>query len=127
MGGLTLGSSALRFSRVDVLAGLPAGVARSWTRLARADRDNLDLGVQLLELSDQAYDLYSHRTPHEQRILLDLLCSNSEMGGGQLKVELRKPLCYRRNLGEAIANETTPSGDSEGGRPIWWAILDSNQ
>ncbi len=96
-------------------------------RLARADRDNLDLGIQVLELTDQAYDLYSQPTPHEQRLLLDLLCSNSVLGGGQLKVELRKPFCYLGNLGEAVANETTPSGDTEGGRPIWWAILDLNQ
>ena len=93
-------------------------------RLARADRDNLDLGIQVLELSDQAYDLYSQRTPHEQRLLLDLLCSNSEVGGGQLEVGLRKPFCYLRNMAQEARNETAPSRDSEGGRPMWWAILD---
>ena len=96
-------------------------------RLARADSGNLDLGVQILELSDQAFDLYYQREPHDQRLLLDLLCSNSELGGGQLKVELRKPFCFLRNLAQEARNETAPSGDSEGGRPIWWAILDSNQ
>ena len=60
---------------------------------ARADSGNLVLGVQRLELSDQVYDLYSQREPHEQRLLLELLCSNSEMGGGQLKVELCRFFC----------------------------------
>ena len=96
-------------------------------RLDRADRDNIDLGIQVLELADQAYDLYSRRTPHQQRILLDLLCSNSEIGDGKLKVELRKPFCYLRNLAQEARNDRAPSGESEGARPVWWAILDSNQ
>jgi hypothetical protein len=96
-------------------------------RLARADSGNLDLGVQVLELSDHSFDLHSQREPHEQRLLLDLLCSNSVLGGGQHKVELRKPFCFLRNLAEEARNETTPSGGAEGGRSIWWAILDSNQ
>jgi hypothetical protein len=93
-------------------------------RLARADRDNLDLGIQVLELTDQAYDLYSQPTPHEQRLLLDLLCSNSVLGGGKLKVELRKPFCFLRNLAQEARNESTPTTEIEGVRPIWWAILD---
>lgn len=96
-------------------------------RLDRADRDNIDLGIQLIELADQAYDLYSQRTPHEQRLLLDLLCSNSELGGGELKVALRKPFCYLRNLAQEARNEGTPSTEIEGVRPKWWAVLDLNQ
>jgi site-specific DNA recombinase len=96
-------------------------------RLARADHDNLDLAIQVLELSDQAYDLYSQRSPHDQRLLLDLLCSNSEMGGGKLKVQLRKPFCYLRNFAEEARNEKAPSTEIEGAPPIWWAILDLNQ
>ena len=83
--------------------------------------------MQVLELSDQAYDLYCQRQPHEQRLLFDLLCSNSEMGGGQLKVELRKPFCFLRNLAQEVRNDETPLTEIKGVRPIWWAILDSNQ
>ena len=31
---------------------------------------------------------------HEERLLLDLLCSNSEMGDGQLEDELRKSFFF---------------------------------
>ena len=96
-------------------------------RLAREDSCNLGLGVQAHELSDQTFDLHCQRQPHEQRLLLDLLCSNSEMGGGQLEVELCKPCCFLRNLAQETRNEAAPSRETEGGRPIWWAILDLNQ
>ena len=95
--------------------------------LARADSGNLDLGVQAPELSDYTYDLHYHGEPHEQRLLLDLLCSNSEMGDGQLEDELRKPFCFLRNLAEEARNDKTPLTEIKGVRPIWWAILDLNQ
>ena len=96
-------------------------------RLDRADRGNIDLAIKLLELSDQAYDLYNQRAPHQQRELLDLLCSNSELGGGELKVELRKPFCHLRNLAQEARNEEAPSTEIEEAPPKWWAILDLNQ
>ena len=93
-------------------------------RLDRADRGNLDLGVQVLELADEAYDLYSRQEPHEQRVLLDLLCSNCEIGGGKFKVEPRKPFCYLRNPVQEARDDKAPSEGSEGARPAWWALLD---
>ena len=95
-------------------------------RLDRANRGEVEQSLQLLELANEVYDLYSQREPHEQRLLLDLLCSNSEMGGGKLKVELRKPFCYLRNLAEEARNDKTPLTEIKGVRPIWWALLDLN-
>ncbi len=96
-------------------------------RLNKADRENLDLAVQVLEIGNRAFELYNEAPMAERRLLLDLLCSNCELGDGRLYVELRDPWCKQESLAEAFRNEEAPSEGSEGARPIWWAILDLNQ
>ena len=96
-------------------------------RLNRADRSSMDLAIQVLELGDRAYSLYSQASAFEKRQLLELLCSNCEMGGGKLRVALREPWSKQRSLVDAMPKEKTLLDESRRAHPIWWAILDSNQ
>ncbi len=96
-------------------------------RLNKADRENLDLAVQVLEIGNRAYELYNEASVTEKRQLLDLLCSNCEMGNGRLMINLRDPWNKQRSLAEAMRNEETPLTEIKGVRSEWWAILDLNQ
>ena len=74
-------------------------------------------------LTDCAYDLYSQREPHEERLLLDLLCSNSEMGDGQLEDELRKSFFFggiwHKIPGTKQPPPAIPKGAVQCGGPYW--------
>ena len=97
------------------------------TRLNRADRSSMDLAVQVLELGDRAHSLYSQASAFEKRQLLELLCSNCEMGGGVLRVSLREPWSKQRSLVDAMPKEKALLDESRRACPEWWAILDLNQ
>lgn len=99
-------------------------LVQTMERLNRADRANMDLAIQVLELGNRAYDLFCEQSPADKRLMLDLLCSNCEMGGGQLRVALREPRCKQRSLVDAMRNGKAPSTEIEGARPEWWALLD---
>ncbi len=96
-------------------------------KLNRADRQSLDLALSVLELGNRAYDLYSRKSGVEKRMLLDLLCSNCEMGGGKLFVELREPWCRQASLAGTLRTRKAAFDESKAACPEWWAILDLNQ
>lgn len=69
-------------------------------------------GVRLLELSQQAADLFAAQGPKEQRRLLDFVLSNCTWANGTLAVEFRQPF----NL-LAVAAETVGTKPAAGGGP----------
>ena len=102
-------------------------LVETMARLNRADRSSMDLAIQVLELGDRAYSLYSQASAFEKRQLLELLCSNCEMGGGVLRMSLREPWSKQRSLVDAMPKEKALLDESRRAHPIWWAIQDLNQ
>jgi site-specific DNA recombinase len=102
-------------------------LVETMARLNRADRSSMDLAIQVLELGNRAYELYCQASASEKRQLLELLCSNCEMGGGKLRVSLREPWSKQRSLVDAMPKEETLLDESRRACPVWWAILDLNQ
>ncbi|MBI3408098.1 MAG: recombinase family protein [Planctomycetes bacterium] len=61
------------------------------TRHQESDSGYLDSGVHILELAEQAYDLYLHQPPAEKRRLLTLLLSNCTLTNGKISPVYRQP------------------------------------
>ncbi len=87
---------------------------RDIDQLTRASAKNLDMAVAVFELANSAYDLLSRRTPREQRRLLEILLSNSELAGGELTVAFRKPFSYLACWNNEPNEEDPSRGESEG-------------
>ena len=59
-------------------------------------------GVQLIELAQNAYNLFIQQVPAEKRRLLQFLVSNSSWAHQELRVELRQPFDLLMKLTEQI-------------------------
>ena len=57
----------------------------------KANESYIDMGCQVLELANHAYELFDNQEPHEKRLFLNFLLSNSVWKDGKLKVTFRKP------------------------------------
>lgn len=60
-----------------------------WHR--NANKNYFETGVQILELSNKAYDLFKVRKPHEKRDLLNKVLSNCKLDGEEVDFTYRKP------------------------------------
>ena len=92
---------------------------REMDRLAHASAKNMDMAIAVFELANSAYDLLSRREPKEQRRLLEILLSNSELAAGDLTVTFRKPFSYLASWRDDPDEQDPSGGDSEGARSKW--------
>ncbi len=57
----------------------------------RANNDYLEMGNRIIEVANEAYDLYLSQSNHERRQLLNNIVSNCTYGDGSLCVTYKKP------------------------------------
>ncbi len=88
--------------------------------------EDLEEGVQLLELANRAHDLFQKQPPSEKRRLLNFVLSNCTWKGGELSAEFRQPfdmLAFR-----TMGQETKKAADGALDSPYknWLLGQDSN-
>lgn len=107
--------------------GLRSEAQAEMERLANASAKNMDMAISVFELANSAYDLLSRREPQEQRRLLEILLSNSELANGEFTVTFRKPFCYLASWNDDPNDEGPSGGDSGGAHSEWSGWPDSNR
>ena len=68
----------------------------------RADKSYTDAGIRVLELSQDAKQLYLDENACEGRKVLDLVVSNSTWANGELTVTWRQPFCFLADMNAAL-------------------------
>jgi site-specific DNA recombinase len=79
-----------------------------------ANQVYLDEGVQLLELSQRAYELFCKQEPREQRRLLDFVLSNCTWKDNRLTVVFCQPFDLIAVTAETLKRETAAGIDTDG-------------
>lgn len=96
-----------------------ARIREAIARHEHADREYLDSGVRLLELAQQAGQLFRTQPGAEKRKLLDFVLSNCTWANGELRVTFREP--FDLIADSAVATkEMRPAGSvSSEPHPTW--------
>ena len=87
---------------------------RTITRHEQANESYMELGIRIVEMSQNAWRVFDGQTPAEKRRLLNYMVLNSKWAAGKLVIEWRKPFSI---LAEWMStpNDETPSGGESGG------------
>jgi hypothetical protein len=83
-----------------------------------ANRNYLDEGVQLLELSQRAHELFLKQDPRQQRRLLDFVLSNCKWKDNELSVTLRQPFDLIADASIHLGRNPPSASDAEGLRLV---------
>jgi site-specific DNA recombinase len=89
---------------------------RQITQHQQANQTYLHEGIQLLQLAQQAADLFARQESKEQRRLLDFVLSNCTWADGKLTVQFRQPFDLLAVTNEALRKEKAAGSDSSGPR-----------
>ena len=86
-------------------------IQREVDRLAAADGESLDLGIQVLELAKKAHELFVRQSPANQAEMLRIVLSNCSLAGGELTPIYRNPFDLIVDLTRGAGNENAgPDG-----------------
>ncbi len=96
-------------------------------RLTRATAKNLDTAIQVFELVNRAYDLFISREAREQRVLLEVLLSNSVLAEGRVTVTYRKPFDILAEIADPENEEGGDSASQNRRHSVWSGQPDSNR
>ena len=88
-------------------------------RLGTVDAKTVDVGVQVFELANRAYDLMIQRLPVDQRKLLDVLVSNCTLGEGLLTITFRKPFDVLAQSEDCKASSIDENAAETEAHPVW--------
>ena len=103
-----------------------ANLKEQLTQLAaQTDGDSITR-ARVLELARKAASLYSGRNQQEKRELLNLLHSNSTLGGKKVNVSYRKPFDIIAEINKAGKSKTASSRKRKGSFENWRPRDDSN-
>ncbi len=91
-----------------------------------ANQNYMEEGIQLLELADKAYELYSQQPPEEQRRLLNCVVSHATWANGHLTPTYRPPFDLIAHSNHEYARKYGDSDSFEGKKEIWLPGADSN-
>jgi len=80
---------------------------------ANADRAYMEEGITILELVQNAVNLFESREPREKRRLLKFVLSNCTWDGQQLKPEFRQPFAMIADMATASATKKAAEGSSD--------------
>ncbi len=92
----------------------------------QANQSYIEEGIQLLELADKSYDLYSAQPPEEQRRLLNCVVSHATWGNGSLSPVYRAPFDLIAHSNREYACNHKGSDDFEAQKHNWLPGADSN-
>ncbi len=85
----------------------------------QANQSYIEEGIQLLELGDKAYDLYTAQPPEEQRRLLNCVVSHATWGNGFLSLVYRPPFDLIAHSNREYACNHKGSDDFEAQKENW--------
>ena len=85
----------------------------------QANQSYIEEGIQLLELGDKAYDLYTAQPPEEQRRLLNCVVSHATWGNGSLSPVYRPPFDLIAHSNREYACNHKGSDDFEAQKENW--------
>jgi site-specific DNA recombinase len=80
-----------------------------------ANRNYIEEGIMLLELAQQAHELFDEQTPEQKRRLLHHVLSNSSWANGKLEVEYRVPFSHIAESKNSMIGKPPSGSDSGGG------------
>ena len=103
-----------------------ANLKEQLTQLAAQTDGDLITRTRVLELARKAASLYSGRNQQEKRELLNLLHSNSTLGGKKVNVSYRKPFDIIAEINKAGKSKTASSRKRKGSFENWRPRVDSN-
>ena len=92
----------------------------------QANQSYIEEGIQLLELADKSYDLYTAQPPEEQRRLLNCVVSHATWGNGSLSPVYRPPFDIIAHSNREYACNHKGSDDFEVQKQNWLPGADSN-
>ncbi len=93
---------------------------RVQARITRETAKNLDTAIQVFELVNRAYDLFISWEARDQRVLLEVLLSNSALAEGRITVTYRKPVDILAEIADP-KNEEDGDSASQYRRPSEWS------
>lgn len=96
-----------------------AGATEEIQRLARATAKKLDTATQVFELVNRAYDLFISREARDQRVLLEVLLSNSVLAEGRLTVTYRKSFDILAEIADTKNEEGGDSASQNRRHSVW--------
>ena len=85
----------------------------------QANQSYIEDGIQLVELADKAYDLYTAQPPDEQRRLLTCVLSGATWANGCLTPVYRPPFDLIVHSNHEYASKHNDSGESPDKKHIW--------
>jgi site-specific DNA recombinase len=100
---------------------------REIARHESAEQSYMDEGVQILELAQNAQELFEKQEPREKRRLLNFVISNCTWEDGEVVVTFRQPF---DSLAETTAIAMLSAADDKGNSvksEIWLGMKDSNR
>ena len=104
-----------------------AAVRQNLEQHEHANQSYLQEGVAILELANQAADLFAKQSASEKRRLLDFVLSNSTWGNGELTVEFRQPFDLIAVGTTELKQKKAAGADSGDLHQVMYTPLDSNQ
>ena len=90
----------------------------------QANQSYIEEGIQLLELADKSYDLYTAQPPEEQRRLLNCVVSHATWGNGSLSPVYRPPFDLIAHSNREYACNHKGSDDFRPKKEIWLPLRD---
>ena len=111
-------------------------IAKNLEKLSADNTDYIEKGIEILELTQNAAQIFKHKSVYDQRILLGDIFSNITLNGKHMKVGwrdeaelVRKAVEKTKRLEKILEPSSDPSNLdlTEATRSIWLRGLDSNQ
>ena len=96
-------------------------------QLENASQSYITEGIQLLELVQNAYDLFIKQPASEKRRLLNFMVSNSTWDNGKLIIEWKQPFDMIMEYAGDASDSEKPDNDNIPISEKWLPGLDSNQ
>jgi site-specific DNA recombinase len=123
--GLTVLSNGTSLSASRKWRQKQKRLADQITEYQEAERDYVQDGIGLLELSNKACFLCKHQDSSEKRELLNFMCSNSIWKDHTLTATFRQPFDLLAITNTTWQREKAAGADSSDLRPIWLPTLDN--
>lgn len=92
---------------------------RDIERHRNADDSYMDQGIQILNLAQNAHQMFAAQPAKEKRSLLNFLLSNSTWAAGALTVEFKEPFDMLAETVEAAARVEAAGGTESAKNEVW--------
>lgn len=91
-----------------------------------ADKNYIELGIQLVEILQSTLKLYDKATIEQKRKIINFIGSNFSYENGKLDIEFRQPFNIIIDTNMKFGTKKAANCDVSGESPLWWAQEESN-